>query len=208
MRMKIVAYSNAELQALSGPQQAGEPQTIPWILFDSQSYVSGTTTQLNFYQAVQADPTLGNVPQPASLDTPKYFAIESAGVDILLLPAAQAGHAATGPINDVAQLLFSGRGILTFTYQNKAYGPWPLSAFQASGGPTGFGWATMTAEAQVSYANNGIPTGEGWGMNQQIILRPNAAFKWALQVAAALTLAAGNTNLRHWMYGAQYQAVV
>lgn len=207
MRMKIVPYTFQELQGLASPQQAGQPQAVPWLYFDTQSYVSGTTTSLNFYQAVQADPTLGNIPQPASLDTPKYFAIESCGFDVLLRPAAQAGHAATGPIDDIAQLLFSGRGILSFTFQNKAYGPWMLSAFQASGGPTGYGWATMTAEAQVSYANNGIVNGEGWGMNQQIILKPNAAFKWALAVAAAITLAAGNTNLRHWMYGAQYQDV-
>ena|SRR2546421_2640099 len=208
MRMKIVAYNNEELARLSGPQSAGQPQAIPWIYYDTQSYTSGTTTSLNFFQTVQADPTLGNLPQPASLDSPKFFAIESVGFDVLLRPAAQAGHASTGPIDDIAQLLFGQRGILTFTYQNKAYGPWPLSAYQASGGATGFGWATMTAEAQVSYANNGIPSGEGWGMNQQIILRPNAAFKWSAAWAAAITLAAGNTNLRLWMYGAQYQAVV
>ena len=208
MRMKTVNYSNAQLLGLSNPQAANEPQSFPHIYYDTQTYVSAATLNLTFFQAVQADKTLGNIEAPGSLPTPKFFAIESIGLDVLLRPAAQAGHVATGPIDDVAQLVLFGRGTLEFQYQNKVYGPWPLSAFQASGGPTGFGWATMTAEAQVSYANNGIPNGIGYGMNQQIILKPNANFSFTLRWPAALTLAAGNTLLRIWLYGGLYQAVV
>lgn len=208
MRMKTVNYSNAQLLGLSNPQAANEPQSFPHIYYDTQTYVSAATLNLTFFQSVQADKTLGNIEAPGSLPTPKFFALESIGVDVLLRPAAQAGHAATGPIDDVAQLVLQGRGTLEFNYQNKVYGPWPLSAFQASGGPTGFGWATMTAEAQVSYANNGIPNGIGFGMNQQIIFKPNANFSFTLRWPAALTLAAGNTLLRIWLYGGLYQAVV
>jgi len=208
MRMKVTNYSNEALLGLANPQVANQPQSFPHLLFDTQTYTSTTTLNLTFFQAVQADPTLGNIEAPGSFPTPKFFALESIGLDILLRPAAQAGHAATGPVDDVAQLVLQGRGILQLEYQNKVYGPWPLSAFQASGGPTGFGWATMTAEAQVSYANNGIPNGIGYGMNQQIIFKPNANFKVTLRWPAALTLANGNTLLRVWMYGALYQAVV
>jgi hypothetical protein len=208
MRMKVVNYSNEQLLGLSNPQVANQPQSLPWLLFDSQTYTSGTTLSLTFFQSVQTDKSLGNIEAPGSMPTPKFFAIESVGLDILLRPAAQAGHAATGPVDDVAQLVLQGRGTLEFAYQNKLYGPFPLSAFQASGGPTGFGWATMTAEAQVSYANNGIPNGIGFGLNQQIILKPNANFSFTLRWPSALTLANGNTILRIWLYGAMYQAVV
>jgi hypothetical protein len=206
--MQTRNFSYAQLNGQANPQAANEPQSFPHIYYDTQTYTSGATLNLPFFQAVQADKTLGNIEAPGSLPTPKYFAIESIGLDILLRPAAQAGHAATGPVDDVAQLVLQGRGTLEFSYQNKVYGPWPLSAFQASGGPTGFGWATMTAEAQVSYANNGIPNGIGFGMNQQIILKPNANFVFTLRWPAALTLANGNTLLRIWLYGGLYQAVV
>ena len=208
MRLRIVAYTNQQLLDLSGPQDSSQPQCIPWLYYDTQSYTSGTSTALQFYQAVQSDKTMGNIPQAGTLDSPKYYAIESVGFDVLFRPALISSAASTGPLDDIAQLLFSQRGTLTFTFMNKAYGPWPLSAFQASGGPTGFGWGTFTATNMVEYANNGIPNGEGWGMDQQIILRPTAQFVWAAAWAAAITLANGNTNLRHWMYGAQYQAVV
>lgn len=207
MRMRLVQYSFEELNGLSNPQVAGQPQGITHLLYDTQSYVSAATINLPFFQAVQADKTLGNIEAPGSMPTPKYYAIESIGVDILLRPATSLA-VATGPLDDVAQLLFSQRGTIELSYQNKTYGPWPLSAFQASGGPTGFGWGVFAAPLQVQYANNGVPNGEGFGLNQQIILKPNAQFSVILRWAAPVTLAAGNTNIRVWMYGGEYRAVV
>lgn len=207
MRTKIIPLTNEQLADVANPQLANQPQVSTHVLYDSQTYVSGTTVQLTFFQTVQADKSLGNMEAGGSLPSPQYFAVDEAGLDILVAPAAQAGHAATGPINDVQQLVLTGRGFWELTYQSKSYGLQPLSFFRASGGATGFGWATMTAEAQVSYANNGPLAGFSFDVNQQVVFKPNAPFAVTMRWPAALTLAGGNTILRAWLKGAWYRAV-
>lgn len=206
MRMKIVPYTREDLVRLANPQMANQPQVIPHILYDTQTYVSAATTKLTFFQTVQSDKTLGNIEAPGSLPSPQFFAIESIGCDILTQVTTAAGGV-PGAINDVQLLSLIGRATLTLSYQNKDYGPWPLSAFGASGGATGFGWGTFTAEESLQYANHGIPNGQGYGVNQQIILKPTAQFAVVLNWGAAQTLT-GNTPIRIWMYGALYRAVV
>jgi len=203
---KIVPKTKAQLMSQANPESASQPEVIPWVLFDTQSYVSTTTTTLSFYQAVQNDKSLGNMEGGGQLPDPQFFEIFRIGLDVLLRPAAQAGHAATGPVDDIAQLVLFGRGTFLFQMSNKQYGPFPLSLLHASGGPTGFGWATMTAEAQVSYANNGIFDG-GYPINGAITIPPKVGFSVVLSWPAALTLQA-NTLLRVWMAGPLYRRVL
>lgn len=207
MRTKIIPLTNEQLAAAANPQLANQPQVSTHTLYDTQTYVSGTTVGLTFFQTVQADKSLGNMEAGGSLPSPQFFAIDEMGCDLLVAPAAQAGHAATGPINDVTQLVLTGRGFWEFVYQSKSYGLQPLSFFKNSGGATGFGWATMTAEAQVSYANNGALNNQSWDASQQIVLKPNAPFSVQIRWPAALTLAGGNTLIRAWLKGAWYRAV-
>jgi hypothetical protein len=207
LQFKVVPKTKAALLAQSNPQSASQPEVFPWVLFDTVSYVSGTTVTLSFFQTVQTDKSLGNMEGGGQLPDPQFFEIYKVGLDVLLRPAAQAGHAATGPVDDIAKLTLSGRGNFIFSISNKNYGPFPLSFLHASGGPTGFGWATMTAEAQVSYANNGIFDG-GYPINGSLVIPPKVGFSIVLNWPAALTLAAGNTNLRVWMYGALYRRVL
>jgi len=206
LAFKVQPKTKAALLGQANPQSATQPEVFPWVLYDTQSYTSTSTTTLSFFQTVQTDKSLGNMEGAGQLPDPQFFEMYKVGMDVLLRPAAQAGHAATGPIDDIAQLVLSGRGNFIFQISNKNYGPFPLSFLHASGGPTGFGWATMTAEAQVSYANNGIFDG-GFPINGGLVIPPKVGFSIVLNWPAALTLQA-SVNLRVWMFGALYRRVL
>lgn len=81
------------------------------------------------------------------------------------------------------------------------------------GGPEGTlaiaGTFAAPNQVQQQYANNGIPDLRNrysfWG---DITLPHNQNFLWRLTWSAALTLAAGNTNVRVWMDGYLYRRVL
>lgn len=206
LQFKVVPKTKAQLLAQSNPQSANQPEVIPWVLFDTQSYVSTTTVTLSFFQTVQTDKSLGNMEGGGQLPDPQFFEIYKVGMDVLIRPHSDAG-VATGPIDDIAQLVLSGRGNFTFTISNKNYGPFPLSFLHASGGPTGFMAGTFAATTDISYANNGIFDG-GYPVNGALVIPPKVGFSIQLNWPAALTLAVGTSNIRIWMYGALYRRVL
>ena len=203
---KINAKTKVQLLEQSNPASATQPEVIPWVLYDSQSYVSASTVTLAFFQTVQTDKSLGNMEGAGQLPDPQFFEIYRIGLDVLFRPAT-ALAVSTGPLDDIAQLVLSGRGTFTLALSNKNYGPFPLSLLHASGGPTGFGWGTNTAPLQIEFANNGIFDG-GYPINGAITIPPKVGFSIVLNWPAALTLANGNTFLRAWMAGPLYRRVL
>lgn len=205
-RFPVVGRTKQYLDALANPVAANQPEAVAWVFFDTITYTSTTTIIQKFFQTVQTDPSLGNLSSQGQLPDPQYFQIFNVGCDILNSTEAQAGHALTGPVNDIQQLVMSGRGLAVLTIAGKQYFNVPLSFLHTSGGATGFGFATMTAEAQIEWALNSIPDG-GFYLGGGVVIPPKQAFDVTLTWPAALTLTA-STPIRLWMAGVLHRRVL
>ena len=88
MKYPVRPRTLAQLQQMSTPQavEGGQSEAVPWQLFDTQTYVSAATTNLQFFTAAAATPRFGNV-GGAGLPAPQYFEIYYFSVDYLIEPA-------------------------------------------------------------------------------------------------------------------------
>lgn len=202
----IVSRTRAELAEMANPTQPGQSEVAPWILYDTQTYVSGATVTQTFFQTQQADPTLSNLVQAGALTDPQYFEIFNLGLDFLGDATSVAGGA-LGAIDDIQKLMLVARPTFTLVISDKNYGRFPLSFLHTSGGAVGFGWGTFTAEESIQYANNGLTDG-GWNWRGSVVIPPKVGFSVQVQYQAAQTLASGDTPLRFWMAGALHRRVL
>lgn len=199
----------AQLAAAANPSTPGQPEAMPWFLYDTQTITSGTTTSLSFFQTVQTDKTLGNMESAGQLPDPQYFIVHYVTCDILDPPVANAGHAASalGPVNDIDLILKQQRATFTFAMSNKNYGPFPLTLCHGTGGATGNGTATYTAEASIWYGNNGIIGSGGFPFLGSLVIPPKVGFSLSVNMAAAPTLS-GNISVRIGLAGVLYRRVL
>jgi hypothetical protein len=169
----------------------GNLQAIPYVLFDTQTLTSGTSTQLNYFQAVQADQTLGNMNAGGQLPVDTWLEIEW----MFITPIIPTIDDAVPDVwDDMDQLMHTGRPTHTLTIQDKDYGQLPASFFHAEGGITGYGYnVAAVAATAVEYANWG--RGIGFWVGGQIILPPQAGFNTRLRWNTAPTLPSGTNPL-------------
>lgn len=205
---RVVPKTRQQLYALAYPETANQPEAISHIIYDTQTYTSGSTTTLTFFNTQQSDPTLGNLEQAGALTDPQWFEIHNWGLDVLQDGSAIVGVTETGIADDIQKLTLVGRPIFTFAMSNKQYGPYPLSFLHTSGGVQAFIAAGNTAATgNIQFANNSFPDG-GWNWRGNVIIPPKVGFKVTVQWSAAQTLAAGNPNLRMWMAGVLHRRVL
>lgn len=202
-----------ELAAGITPMLPGQPERVPWTLYDTQLYTSASTTTLDFFQQVNADKNRSNMSASGQIPSPQYFELYHASVSYLA-PSSASGIIAAptndGAFEDIRQL--SAGGVL-FKVADKEY--WQGSQFMlpCGGGPHGTMAASGTFAApnlvQREFANNGFPDLRNrysfWG---DIIIPHNQNFLWRLTWTAAITLALGNTDIRLWMDGYLYRRVL
>lgn len=200
-RYQIVNRTKETLRKMGTPGTVpgGNLQTVPFVLWDTQTYVSGTTTTLNYFTAVQNDPSLGNMPGGGVLPIDTWLTIQYMLVDVLLAPSGTA-TGANGVWDDMSGLMWTGRPFHELVIQNKDYAVAPLSFFHSSGGITGFGFsdATTTVAGSIElkeYAGWGIQDG-GFYVGGAIQINPLAGFRTTLNWPTAVTLVAGNTLVR------------
>lgn len=200
----------AQLIAASNPQTPGQPEAMPWFLYDTQALTTAVTTSLQFFQTVQTDKTLGNMESAGQLPDPQYFIIHYVTCDILDPPIAAAGVTGTalGPVNDIEQILKVQRATFQVNISNKIYGPFPLTLCHATGGATGNGIATETSPLSVWYGNNGIVGSGGFPFLGSLVLPPKVGFTVSVNLAAAATLATSPLNVRMGLAGVLYRRVV
>lgn len=208
---KVELYTYQQLDIMSRPGNANQPEALPWVLFDTQTFTSGTTTRLEFFTTLQTNKSLGNLDLAGSLTRGEYFMIHSIGLDILTPVTQTISTSEVGAISDVQELLFGDAttggdaGRFTFNMLSKSIGPFPLSFLHASGGPTGFLNSGNTAASPVvQYANNGIFDG-GFPFGK-VVIAPNTQFSVVLEWGGAITLVADRA-LRVWMNGTKYRPV-
>lgn len=206
-----------ELTAGITPMLPGQPERIPWTWFDTQTYVSGTTTVLDFFQSVNADKNLSNMVAAGQIPSPQFFDLYHCSIAYLVpfsatVPIVTA-PALTGALNDVDRL---SQGAALFNVASKDYWQGPQLALPAGGGPdarlafTSNGTEATSFSSTAQYATNGNPDLRNrynfWG---DITLPANQNFIWRLTWTAALTFAPSTNRLiKVWMDGYLYRRVL
>ncbi len=172
------------LKSLMKPADADQPESVPWVLYDSQPYAAAGAATLSFFSGATAannsDLTLSNFPTGV-LQGGFYFEIHRVHVIIDSMPNTNASLAITGGANDVEILHKTARGVLTFTLKGKSYGPNKLAYFGRPGGPqvaiNGFGTAAGGQMITVGETeNNG-----GFPYLGNIIIPPITNFVGTMQ---------------------------
>lgn len=212
-----VAQNYEALVRAVNPVSANAPESVPWWFYDTQLYTSAATVQQTFFAATQAARDLSNLPTGGALPDPNFFAIHYLNADFMQNAAgtpytttAAIGAAVTNAnaLNDVGSLLLSGRGRITLTISDKAYGPWPLSVTGGTGAALGFiAIAGLTGAGNAQRSDFGYNAVGGAFIGGKIIIPPRVGFNVVCDWPAALTLT-GNYQVRVTMYGAYYRRVL
>lgn len=168
-------------------------------LYDTRSYVSGTTVNLPFFSSAQTE-DLTNLALGNMIPDKQGFLVMSIRVFPKLLPRSTAqaatGTNQTGVANDMAQLLNNGR--VKFNFLNKDYGVFPIWLLPSGGGT----WPVISTEGAVAaglvvdFAGNGIPDARNmYVLEQPLFLPPMSKLGITMLWPTALTLVSGNTNI-------------
>ena len=150
MGLRIVPKTWAQLRAMLTPERADQPESLPYSLYDTQTYVSGTTTRLTFFQSVQTDRTLSNMETSGTLPQPQFFEVHKLFIDVLSRPSTNAAAAPLGQADDLSLLFHAARATITYTGSGKRWGPIPARATSPLSAINANIAATLTAPANVS----------------------------------------------------------
>jgi hypothetical protein len=176
---------------------------IGWKWWDSQTYVSGTTTQLPQWFNVRNTPDVGNMEVAFQLAAPKAFLIRAIRFFVKQRPQAAtlpvAGSNAPGAIDNIAQLI--NTGVFVLTIGNKQFAMEPLWVLTAGGGAMGQ-LAVASTTVSMDYAQNGVPDPRAVNtLPIPIFIPPQLNFSAVVSWPTALTLAGGNTVITFLLDG-------
>lgn len=205
MNLKIVAKRWEQLQALVTPEDPKQPEAVPYVLYDSQTYTSAATTKLDFFTAVNSDPTLSNMEVSGTLPNPQVFEIHRIFIDVLSRPSDNAAATPLGQADDLALLFNTARATLTFSMSSKTLGPIPARFCGPSHAIMGAMTGTLTAVAQIQMGWRAL-TG-GYPVNGQIVIPPQQKFGFTMNFSAAQTLEGGNTVISIGLLGVLHRKV-
>lgn len=194
----VVAWSPEQLDAATKP--GGSPvRAFRGVYYDTQSYVSGATVKLDFYGQINADKSLSNAIGNGGVLPDGYaFVPYTMGVDILLGTSTAATK--VGAMDDVAQLVMSGRGFATVKIGTLSMPEIPIRFLHGSGGPFGSVAATLTAPLVFEAATNGVQDG-GYDIRGSYVITQNQRASVKIEWPAALTLNTTPLSICHWFNG-------
>lgn len=184
-------------------------ERIPWSYYHGQTYTSGTTTQLIFFQTTGAITTT-NMQAAGQIPAPMYFDLYHIGIYFQIgvtTTALSTTLLATGGLNDVALL---SNGVATFSLAQKTYWQsfiWQLPpGFGATGVMTASATYSATAGDSLQQGTLGVPDVRSrqsfWG---DITLPHNQNFSLQLDWASAVTLKNGNSTIIPYLEGYLYR---
>lgn len=204
------AMNREELDAVVNPQTVGEPEVVPWQLYDTQSLATANANPLVFYTAQNNDKTLCNMEGAGALPDPQYFVVHYVACDILTAPTVTVAASVDTAVANVENILKTTRATVELNVSNKLYGPFSLTMCHATGGATGFGMAYGTAAGgnSVAVANNGVPGTGGFPFCGALVIPPKINFSATIRFGAAVTIASGPVNVRLSLVGALYRRVL
>jgi hypothetical protein len=188
LRIQAVGKSRADLDRQANPQNAGQPEAIPWVYYDTQNIATATAGPYAFFAQTQADKTLSNLEQAGTIPDPFYFELEAVNCDFLVDPTLTA-TVPGGVLGDITEILNIQRAVFVFTFAGKEYLRIPLTYLHASGGPNAVLSGTFAAPLIAEFAVNSYPDG-GFYIGKRITIPPKQSFSAQIQVAGATTLAA------------------
>jgi hypothetical protein len=188
-------------------QYGGQIEAIGWKWWDTQTYVSGTTTSLTNWFNVRATQDLSNMEVAFQLAAPKAFLVRAIRFFVKQRPRSVARAASTNPqtgaVDNIAQLI--NTGVFTLSIGNKVYNMEPLWCLTAGGGAAGFialEGATADPGGAVDFAQNGIADPRAVNsLSKPIFIAPQINFSAVVQWPAALTLAGANTDITFLLDG-------
>jgi hypothetical protein len=186
--------SYEELNRLSGPSNAGQPEAVAWTYYDVRE-IGTTQQQVNFFNSVPATLALGNIQQANGFPEGEYFEIHYIGLELL-----QDDPHGTDFAEDLLSICYNNGSVLLLTISNKQYGQWPVAHIGAPNVPTISPIAAAVIQAQFGGPAIGV-----W-LNGSIIIPPKQAFSFALigDGSKALT---DDRRLRLSMIGNLYRLV-
>lgn len=195
--VRFNAASRAALNRSANPQSPGGPEAIWHQLYDTQTYVDNTTTELNFFQAPNVDRTLTNITAGGQLPDPQYLSIYHIAIDFLTQNTVAAAASVVGELNDLKLLMMVGRPVWTLSISDKSYGPYSLSVLHGTGAPVG-GVDAGTAAEIHQWGSNALNV--GWNYCGTLIIPPKVNFNLNVRWAAAQNLT-GNVLIRASLFG-------
>lgn len=201
-RFKVA--TRAQLRQMSTPPSGASPEAIWHQFYDTQDYVSATTTTLTFFATPNVDLTLSNMETGGQLSDPQWLSIYDITLDFLSQNTTQAAGL-LGELNDLSLLLKVGRPTWTLTISDKNYGPYSLTVLHGTGGPSGTIDAGTLA-AGIQYANN-MPT-PGWNYKGSLIIPPKTSFRIVVNFGAAQTTTLTPLPMRISLFGILSRRVV
>ena len=182
-------------------------EVIPAILYDTQTYTSGTTTILPFYTSNPANESISNVNPPAMLPNPEAFLIKTIGwmVPNTAETAAQgAAGAFASKLNDI--VLLGNTGILKIFIGDKPYGPWPLYRLPIATfvkGAIAVAGATAT-NFVTDYANTDGPM---YPLLPPLLIAPNQKFRASMEWPAGAVTLTANASIKLVLDGQLSRAI-
>lgn len=208
-----VVDSFEDLQRSITPQIPGQGERIPYQWYHRQTYTSGTTTQLTFFNATGVITTT-NMQLAGAFPSPIYYKLYSIMVyfdfDVSTLNAAGVLTIQGGALNDIVNL---SDGVLTFNIAQKDYWQSFIWANPAGAGASGqmSSAGTFTAEDYNVFQQGtlGVPDIRNrncfWG---DITIPHTQNFFARMDWAAAVTLTNGNTDIITALDGYLYRRVL
>lgn len=179
-------------------QYAGKKEAIGWKWWDTQTYISGTTTSLTQFFNVRTTPDLSNMEVAFQLAAPKAFLLRAIRFFIKQRPRnvtqAATTNAQTGAVDNAAQL--GNTGVLVLTIGSKAYVQEPLWCLTAGGGAGGMMTVGGANAANLFTDYGQIGNADPRAVNtlaKPIFIAPQINFNVAITWPAAITLAGTDT---------------
>lgn len=182
-------------------QYAGKKEAIGWKWWDTQTYTSGTTTQITQFFNTRATPDLSNMEVAFQLAAPKAFLVRAVRFYIKQSPLSNT-PAATGTAQPSATgnaALLGNTGVFTFTIGSKVYIQEPLWALTSGGGPWGFAASEGATATGLLFDWGQIGPPDPRAVNvlaKPIFIAPQINFSATLTWPAAVTLVGGNPTLQ------------
>lgn len=186
VRYPVVPYTYQKLDQDAKPGNAQQPESIPYVWYDSQDFAT-LWTSVAFFAAPSSDSTISNIEQANTFSAEQYFRLFAVTLDWLISATSQASSAAPTIIDDLLQILNGSRGIFNLAIAQKKYLQVPLHAIHSSGGIFGsYQLGTPTASGLGNYGMNWYPDG-GYNVGGAIVFPPKQTFICNINgIAAAL----------------------
>lgn len=209
LSLNYAAKTYQSLRSLTQPKSGQQPESLPWVMYDTQAYAAAGSARLTYYgstAASLADLTLSNFPT-GTLEQDQFFEIQRVFLSFLAPLSITTTAAVTGAANDVDLLHKSARGILTLQLLGKPIGPFPIDFF---GRPGGITFQATSEGTETAPARNILQSAEtvmngGFPMVGASVLQPTTPAKWFADFNS--TAISAQMNIRHAMLGVFHRRV-